>query len=424
MGKRRIKKRTHTKVSEEQLAKIPRSMVIRTGDSLGNHSLNQLVKDMRNMMQPHTAIKLRERKSNRLRDFIVMAGPLGVTQLMVFSKSESGTTHLRFASIPKGPTFTFKVNNYSLNKDIRKFMRNPKSLGKDSSEFLNSPLLVMNGFKNPKTAEPHEALLVTMFQNMFPPISPQATKINSIKRVLMLNKDPETGIIDLRHYAIDTKLVEGTKGIKKLINAKTHLNKKLPNLAKSTDVVDLVLDPYANAYTSESEIEEDAVVEIKDDAPTIVKSKAVPSSKSQSQAQTTASTTSTAAAPDVKKRAVKLTEIGPRLNLSLIKIEEGVCSGKVLYHSYIKKSANEVKLLDAKHAQRQREREARKKEQKANIDAKKATKAAKKLRRKQREEARARGEAVEDEEISSDSTTDSEDEEMDVESDVEDENLF
>jgi len=39
----------------------------------------------------------------------------------------------------------------------------------------------------------------------------------------------------------------------------------------------------------------------------------------------------------------RLTEIGPRMTLQLIKIEEGVCSGEILYHEYIIKSPEEVK---------------------------------------------------------------------------------
>ena len=38
------------------------------------------------------------------------------------------------------------------------------------------------------------------------------------------------------------------------------------------------------------------------------------------------------------KRAIKLTELGPRLNMSLIKIEEGLIgSSKTIYHSSIQK---------------------------------------------------------------------------------------
>ena len=41
--------------------------------------------------------------------------------------------------------------------------------------------------------------------------------------------------------------------------------------------------------------------------------------------------------------ALKLHELGPRLKLKLVKIEEGVCRGNVVYHSYVKKSKKEIK---------------------------------------------------------------------------------
>ncbi|ODQ80978.1 hypothetical protein BABINDRAFT_160403 [Babjeviella inositovora NRRL Y-12698] len=358
-----------------------------------NHSLTQLVRDFRNVMQPHTAIKLRERKNNRLKDYIVMAGPLGVSHLMVFSQSDKGTTHLRIARMPKGPTITFKVANYSLCKDVRQILKTPKSVAADSSEFLSPPLLVLNGFTNPATAEPHEKVIITVLQNMFPAISPQSTKVNSIKRVLMINKDAETGEIDLRHYAIDTRMVEVSRNVKKLIIAKNHLHKKLPNLGKATDVSDLLLDPYANGgFTSESEIDDDAIVEI----------------KSEVNIQANAQANSQPAEVPTKKRAVKLTELGPRMQLELVKIEEGTCTGKILHHARITKTAAEVNKLASKHAKMLKLKAERKRQQEANVKAKKAVKEAKKLRRKERIAARENGEAV----------SESEDEEMDSENEI------
>jgi len=43
--------------------------------------------------------------------------------------------------------------------------------------------------------------------------------------------------------------------------------------------------------------------------------------------------------------AIRLSEIGPRLKLKLVKIEEGVCDGEVLYHDLIKKTPEELKVL-------------------------------------------------------------------------------
>ncbi|KAI5959283.1 SSF1 [Candida pseudojiufengensis] len=373
MAKRRTKRRTHKKVNEEEDAKIPKSMVIHLGSSLKNHSLSQLVSDFRNIMQPHTAINLRERKSNKLKDFIVMCGPLHVSDLFIFNQSSSGNITLRMGKLPRGPTLQFMINTYSLCKDVRRILKHPKSVGKDSFEFHQPPLLVMNGFSNNvKELSMHEKLMITMFQNMFPPIQPQFTKVNTIKRVLLINKNKETNEIEIRHYSINTKLVEENKNVKKLIQSHHNLKKKLPKLTNSQDVSDLILDPYSvGGITSDSEIEDDAVVEVQHEE--ILKKKQ--SEKPQEQESITTN----------KKRAIKLIELGPRINMSLVKIEEGlVGSSKTLYHSNISKTNDEIAKLDSKHKLKEQQKLERRAKQQAAVQAKLDKKKAKKDRKKAR----------------------------------------
>ncbi|CAI8494374.1 unnamed protein product [Pichia kudriavzevii] len=407
------RRRTHVKKSEEEAGKgVPKSMVIHLGTALENHVLTQLVRDTRNMMQPHTAIRLRERKANKLKDFVVMAGPLGITYLMIFSQNEkTGSTHLRFSSMPRGPTISFKILEYSLCKDVTRIQRNPKSIGAGAHEFINPPLLVMNGFTNPKDASPEEKLVVTMFQNMFPPISPLETKVGTIRRVLLLNKDKETGEIELRHYVIDTKLVDVSKNVKKLINIKSHLNKKLPNLSQTKDVADIILDPYAQAgFTSDSEVEDDAVVEVNEelDLPKVMTKEVTRDEINDEDEEGEGHSEERHSMK--RKKAVKLTEIGPRMKLGLVKIEDGVCGGKVLYHSQFRKSQSEINKMEQRHALRKKEKEARRKAQAANVAKKNEKKMAKKQRREERRKA---GEEVE----SSDEEKDSSDDEMEDYSD-------
>lgn len=395
MAKRRTKTRTHKKVSEEELAKIPRSMVIRLGSSIRNHSLTQLVKDFRNVMQPHTAVNLRERKTNKLKDFIVMAGPLGVSDLFIFNQSEeTGNISLRIGKMPRGPTLQFKINTYSLMKDVRLILKHPKSVGRDSIEMRNPPLLVLNGFLSKMNElEHHEKLMITVFQNMFPPIQPQSTNVGGIKRVLMLNKDPVTGNIELRHYAINTKLVEETRNIKKLINSHHNPKKNIPNLSKNKDISELVLDPYSvGGVTSDSEVEDDAIVEIKNEENNILKKKnATAPTEDDPMGEQAEEETNTA--PSTKKRAIKLTELGPRINMTLVKIEEGLLgSSKTIYHANIEKSDKEIKALEKRHQELQKIKSERRAKQQENVKAKLAKKEAKKARR----EARKNGEVVED----------------------------
>lgn len=68
MGKARVKKRTHlraqnasaaAKGSAGTMTKTPKSMVIRVGASQVGTSVSQLVQDVRQMMEPDTAVRLK-----------------------------------------------------------------------------------------------------------------------------------------------------------------------------------------------------------------------------------------------------------------------------------------------------------------------------------------------------------------------------
>lgn len=147
MAKRRAKKRTHAganlpatpvALNGHASAKDPKSLVIRIGAGEVGASVSQLASDVRGVMEPGTASRLKERRANRLRDYVTMCGPLGVTHLLLFSRSESGNTNLRLAVAPRGPTFNFRVEKYSLSKDVRRAQRHPKGGGK---EYLTPPLV-------------------------------------------------------------------------------------------------------------------------------------------------------------------------------------------------------------------------------------------------------------------------------------------
>ena len=179
-----------------------------------------------------------------------MCGPLGVSHLLLFSRSEVGNVNLRLCRVPRGPTLHFRVENYSLCKDILKSMRRPRA---GANDFLVAPLLVMNNFLTSdaererlgdKAPPKHlEKLVTDMFQGLFPPIQPHTTPLHSIKRVLLLNREPpseENGsvTISLRHYAITTKVTGVPKAIRrlyaaeKLIGSKEKKKSALPNLGK------------------------------------------------------------------------------------------------------------------------------------------------------------------------------------------------
>ncbi|KAL4751858.1 hypothetical protein BDW72DRAFT_82100 [Aspergillus terricola var. indicus] len=397
------------KGSAASVSKTPKSMVIRIGGSRVGSSVSQLVKDVRLMMEPDTAVRLKERKSNRLRDYAVMAGPLGVTHLLLFSKSSTGNTNMRLALTPRGPTLNFKVESYSLCRDVEKALKRPRGGGQDHK---TPPLLVMNNFNSPNADENSkvpkrlESLTTTIFQSLFPPINPQATPLKSIRRVMLLNREPASEsdkegsyVLNLRHYAITTRKTGISKRIRRLDPKEVRNREKhksaVPNLGKLEDAADYLLDPSAAGYTSASETELDTDAEVEVAGTTTRKVLTKREMQRMKSGEKVEKKTSTA---EVEKRAVKLVELGPRMRLRLIKVEEGLCEGRVMWHDYIHKSQQEVDALDKNWDQKVKEKEARKKLQRENVERKKQEKA----------KARAEGKEVEDDEDDEDVDMDDE----------------
>ena len=348
-------------------------MVIRIGAGEVGPRVSQLVKDTRLMMEPGTASRLKERRSNRLRDYTTMAGPLGVSHLLLFSRSTTGNTNLRLALTPRGPTLHFRVEQHVLSKDVQKAQKHPQGGGK---EYLTAPLLVMNNFISPTAdgTQPGvpkhlESLTTTIFQSLFPPISPQKTPLSSIRRVLLLNREvpkappsnaSESGskedgayVLTLRHYAITTRRTGLSRGIKRLNAAEKMLRpngkrkRGLPNLGKLEDVADYLLDPAAasGGFTSgsETEVDTDAEVEVlESNTRKVLNKKQMAALRSSNKD----GKPNSRGVPKVEKRAVKLVELGPRMRLRMTKVEEGVCEGKVMWHESIEKTPEEVKEME------------------------------------------------------------------------------
>lgn len=119
-------------------ARDPKSMVIRIGAGEVGTSISQLATDVRRVMEPGTASRLKERRGNKLKDYVVMCGPLGVTHLLLFSRSASGNTNLRVGLTPRGPTMHFRVEKYSLCRDVQRAQKHPLGGGK---EYITPPLV-------------------------------------------------------------------------------------------------------------------------------------------------------------------------------------------------------------------------------------------------------------------------------------------
>ncbi|RMZ87445.1 hypothetical protein DV736_g5333, partial [Chaetothyriales sp. CBS 134916] len=401
MARPRKKRRTHVPKNGEDRtasgARPPKSMVIRLGAGAVGANCSQLAQDFRRLMEPETASKLRERKANKLKDYIAMAGPLGVTHLFLFSRSDSGNTHLRIALTPRGPTLTFRVEKYTLAKDVSKAQKHSRV---GSQDHLTAPLLVMNNLTTPveegQTQDPIrkqlESLTTTVFQSMFPAISPHSTPLSSIRRVLLLNRETKLQeqenaayVISLRHYAITTRPTGASRRVRRFDPAAQRAQERksgpLPHLGRLEDAADYLLDPASGGYTSasETELDTDAEVEVLQTSTQHVLNRKKKATRKETRAED-GSGSSTLPESDVTKRSVKLSELGPRMQLRLIKIEEGICQGKVLWNEFIKKTKDEEAEIEATWDQRRKEKAERRAIQRDNIERKRKEKEANKTK--------------------------------------------
>ncbi|KAI5082246.1 hypothetical protein GOP47_0001989 [Adiantum capillus-veneris] len=334
MGRsRRKKKRTQNPLqSEGETEKFPRSFVIARGKL--PPLLRKLHQDLRKLMLPHTALHLKEKKSNSMKDFVHVSGPLGVSHFLLLSHTETAA-YLRVARCPRGPTLTFKIHSYALDSDIARTQLRPRA---PAGLFKNSPLIVLAGFGNEGE---HLKVTTTMFQNIFPAINVNTVNLATCQRVVLLSYDKETKLIEFRHYSITLQPVGVSRSLRKLVH-----NRKIPDLRGLGDVSEFVTKA---GYGSESEAE--------DDASTVQLSSDIGHLNYKSQ-----------------KSAVKLQEIGPRMTLQLVKVEEGLCSGAVLFHEYIKKTPEEIIALKDSKEQREALRKQRRAEQEANVKRKELAK--------------------------------------------------
>ncbi|KZT11439.1 Brix-domain-containing protein [Laetiporus sulphureus 93-53] len=362
---RRRKNRTHLKggvASNPGSAEgVPRSFVIKHGQ-VGT-SLTQLVRDVRKVMEPNTASRLKERTRNKLKDFFTMAPALGVTHLLAFTLTDVAPS-LRIVRLSAGPTLSFRVERYSLIKDMLNSSRRARSMS--STDYLNPPLLVLASFPQPgPTTPPHLSLLMKTFQTLFPPLSPQKIALSSARRVVLISYNADRGTIDFRHYLITVKPYGISKRVRRVLegasskaasSSKTYLD-----LGNEKDVADFFLrrkgepgpgasDGYESAASSASSAAGDDadVVSLADDYVGRNNKKG-------------------------EKRAVRLDEVGPRMELRLVKITEGLPGkeGAVIYHEFVKKTKAQAASQKAEHAAKEKLRRERREQQERNIQRKK-----------------------------------------------------
>jgi len=321
-------------------SRAPHSFVLHRGKT--GKSVQELTTDFRKVMEPFTAANLKVRPQNVIKDFVNLAGVLNVSHMVMFTRTERGP-YVKFSRFPRGPTLTFRVHNYTLSRDVRSSLKRQVTYDK---QYINAPLLILNGFQQAEGGEQsrHVSLMTSMFQNMFPSINVTTVHLNSIRRCVLLNYDAETGLVEFRHYTIKVVPVGMSRPVKKILQG------KVPNLSRYDSMAEYLAGGGGAGSESEGEDDENSHC-------------VVP------QAMTSRGNIAS------QKSSVRLVELGPRISMELLKIEEGMLDGETLYHKHITKTDEEKKEIKRIIEKRKKEKAQRKQEQEKNVKKKEEAKA-------------------------------------------------
>lgn len=243
----------------------------------------------------------------------------------------------------------------------------------------------------------------TMFQNLFPPIRVHSMPLSSARRVVLLSYNATTRTIDFRHYLISVRPVGVSRSVRKIIEGTSAKRggrtaregsvysaaatsdasgsvtgsyaalraKGMPDLRNAQDISDYVLSHGDMGFLSSASEAESEASGGEEDLVTGENSKQVALPGSYM-----GRANRKVFADGTEKRAVRLTELGPRMELGLVKIEDGIGDGKgdVLFHEFIHKTPKEAALLARRAKEREKLAKARRAEQEANVKRKKEEK--------------------------------------------------
>lgn len=281
-----------------QLKEAPHSFVIKRGQIGGG--LLTLMQDLRCVLEPFTAKHLHVTRKNSVRDFVSVASIFHVQNMLIVTKTNK-SAYLRFGKLPRGPTLTYKILNFTTRKDVVASQRKPSS---NPDLYLRAPLVIMKSFNQKVDGdEEHQfdqnELQTVMWQGLFPSIDVRHLKLLKMKRVVLLRLNTDTGNIDFRHYSIRVRPVGVSKQIRRLVT-----RKKIPDLGKFQSIDDMLDDGGMSSGASDGE---------------------------EDQLDTRRHVDTSNEDFSTSKSAIRLVELGPRMTLKLHRIQDGLLGGAKLY---------------------------------------------------------------------------------------------
>lgn len=168
-----------------------------------------------------------------------------------------------------------------------------------------------------------------MFQGLFPAIQVEKSALPTFRRVLLLSYHAESHLISLRHYTITVRPHGVSRRVRKILGTSQEAKsastaRSKVNLASAEDIADYLLKRQGSeagtAYESGSETEgseaesDSNAVELPEDY--------VGRGNKRGE-----------------RKAVRLVEVGPRLELRLVKVVEGLVGskkgeGETVFHEF------------------------------------------------------------------------------------------
>ncbi|MES1902774.1 MAG: hypothetical protein MHPSP_001894, partial [Paramarteilia canceri] len=266
-----------------------------------SESLKVLKNDIKNVFQPLTLIKSESFSQLSFKKIAESLSVVKATHLMVLSDGLDCPI-LRVARSPAGPTITFRIKNHAVSQDVR-FMKPDASLEAKHFFTTSHPFLITSNFNSELG---HLKIASVLLQNMFPIFDIEESELKLFKRCAIFNYNEETQDIDFRHYL--------KKYFSSIIKTPLSSNDSISKLSGSglikmtdiSDISDFVLKSSENNDKNENLLSNNSTSTFE------------------------------------SKYSLRLKEIGPRMKMEIMKIEEDFFDGKVLYHNEIKKSAKEM----------------------------------------------------------------------------------
>lgn len=273
--------------------------------------LKRLVSELRVMLYPNTSLHLKESSQSTLKDIMSTSHEVDASHLVMVSLT-STAPYLKLIKTPHGPTITHRIEQFTLAQDVGKSQARKTLLQPD---YKAPPLLVTAGI----THEWTELVL----KSLFPGLEVGKVKLSRCHRIVLASE--QDGVLHIRHYFVRRRIAHLSRSLKKLTR------QEIPNLNSYNDVGEWMLQ---NMPGSDSEAEY-------------------------------------AEAPEHHTQvSIRVVEIGPRLDLRLYKVQEGICAGAVTYHSYIQKSKKESRQLGRSLREKEELKVERRKRQRDAIEGK------------------------------------------------------